>query len=82
MSPPPALPTPSILTGRYRLTQLLRECRIIFGLILIRTSCRTYTGRRARVVIVLKSVNDSYVQRTARRVAPATEPLYFGARWR
>ena len=57
------------------LTQLLRECRIIVRLILIRTSCKMYTGHRARVVIVFKSVNGTYFQRTARRVAPATEPL-------
>jgi len=64
------------------LTQLLRECRIIVGVILIRTSCKMYTGCWTRVIIVLKSVNDTYFQRTARRVAPATEPLYVGCRQR
>jgi len=34
-----------------------------------------YTGRMVRVVIVLKTVNGIYFQWTARRVAPATEPL-------
>jgi hypothetical protein len=51
---------PSLLIDIVYLTQLLRERRIIVGLILIRTSCKMYTGRRARVVIVLKSVNDTY----------------------
>jgi len=41
-----------------------------------------YTGCWTRVIIVLKSVNDTYFQRTARRVAPATEPLYVGCRQR
>lgn len=73
---------PSLLIDIVYLTQLLRECRIIVGLILIRTSCKMYSGRTARVVVALKSVNDTYFQRTARRVAPATKPLYLGARWR